>query len=56
MKTKTILCALALSLAPTLSLAAGCSGMMRSSETAMSCAEGQVFDAATRACVDQVTS
>ena len=55
MKTKTILCALALSLAPTLSFAA-CSGMAKHDQTAMSCAEGQVFDAATRTCVDQTTS
>ena len=55
MKTKTILCALALSLAPTLSLA--CSGMgIKSDQTAMSCAEGQVFDANTNSCVDQTTS
>ena len=55
MKTKTILCALALSLAPTLSFA-DCGGMMKSDQTAMSCAEGQVFDAATNSCVDQTTS
>ena len=56
MKTKTILCALGLSLAPTLSLAAGCSGMKPAETASMSCADGQVFDAATNSCVDQVTS
>ena len=55
MKTKTILCALALSLAPTLSLAMGCSGATHQPVTAMSCAEGQVFDAETNACVDRLT-
>ena len=55
MKTKTILCALALTLAPTLSLAE-CSGMMKRDQTAMSCAEGQVFDANTNSCVDQTMS
>lgn len=55
MKTKTILCALALSLAPTLSLAMGCMGERAQPVTAMSCAEGQIFDAETRTCVDQLT-
>lgn len=53
--TKTMLCALALSLAPTLSLAMGCGGMKAEPVTAMSCADGQVFDAETRTCVDQLT-
>ena len=55
MKTKTILCALALSLAPTLSLAMGCSDYRTQPVTAMSCADGQVFDAETRTCVEQLT-
>lgn len=55
MKTKTTLCALALSLAPTLALAYGCGGDRASPVTAMSCADGQIYDAETRSCVDQLT-
>lgn len=55
MKTKTTLCALALSLAPTFSLAYGCMGSKAEPTTAMSCADGQVYDAETRVCVDQLT-
>lgn len=53
MKTKTILCALALSLAPTLSLAY-CGDGMKPDEVVMSCTDGKVFDADTRTCVDTV--
>jgi hypothetical protein len=55
MKIATTLCALALSIAPTLSLAYGCMGTKAQPVTAMSCADGQVYDAETRACVDQLT-
>lgn len=55
MRTKTILSALALSLAPTLSLAM-CSDDKAQPTTAMSCAEGQVFDGATNRCVDEATT
>ena len=55
MKTKTTLCALALSLAPTFALAEGCS-TMRPDQTAMSCADGKVLDPATQTCVDQATT
>ncbi|MEL6463334.1 MAG: carbohydrate-binding module family 14 protein [Pseudomonadota bacterium] len=49
MKTKTVLVALALTLAPTLSLAMGCN--YGKEQQAMSCAEGTVFDADTNTCV-----
>jgi hypothetical protein len=52
MKIKTTLAVLALSLAPTLSLAGpGCSGMERTKVTASSCAEGAVWDEVKGACV-----
>ena len=49
MKTKTVLVALALTLAPTLSLAMGCN--YGKHEQAMSCAAGTVYDADTKTCV-----
>lgn len=55
MKIATTLCALALSMAPTLSMAYGCMGTKAEPVTAMSCADGQVYDAQTRTCVDQLT-
>lgn len=50
MKTKTLAVALALTLAPTLGLAAGCS-YGKSEQQAMSCAAGSTYDSATHACV-----
>ncbi|MEM8655860.1 MAG: carbohydrate-binding module family 14 protein [Pseudomonadota bacterium] len=49
MKTKTVLVALALTLAPTLSLAMGCN--YGKEQQAMSCATGTVYDADTKTCV-----
>ncbi|WP_147113716.1 carbohydrate-binding module family 14 protein [Tateyamaria sp. syn59] len=50
MKTKTVLVALALTLAPTLSLAMGCN-YDKLEQQAMSCAAGTVYDADTNSCV-----
>ena len=50
MKTKTVLVALALTLAPTLSLAMGCN-YGKHEQQAMSCAPGSTYDAATNTCV-----
>lgn len=50
---KTILVALTLTVLPTLSLAMGCSSQHET--TAMTCAEGMVFDAETQRCVTVVT-
>lgn len=50
MKTKTVLVALALTLAPTLSLAMGCN-YGKHEQQAMSCADGTVYDAASKSCV-----
>ncbi len=50
MKTKTLVVALALTLAPTLTLAMGCSNG-KHQQQAMSCAEGSVFDADKGTCV-----
>ena len=50
MKTKTVLVALALTLAPTLSLAMGCH-YGKHEQQAMSCADGTVYDAASKSCV-----
>lgn len=55
MKFKTILTASVLALAPTFALAMGCSEY-KTDQTAMSCAEGTVLDAATGTCVAQVNS
>ncbi len=49
MKTKTMLVAVALTLAPTLSLAMGCNHSKQ--QQAMSCAEGSVYDAEKGTCV-----
>ncbi|MCJ7873777.1 hypothetical protein Q4577_13555 [Marinovum sp. 2_MG-2023] len=49
---RTALYAIALLLVPTVSLATGCEDQHQ----AMSCAEGSTWDAATRSCVEQVTS
>ena len=49
MKTKTVLVALALTLAPALAFAQGCN--YGKSQQAMSCAEGTVYDTATGTCV-----
>ncbi|MEX0309792.1 MAG: hypothetical protein AB3N17_06030 [Tateyamaria sp.] len=50
MKTKTVLVALALTLAPTLSFAAGCN-YGKIEQQAMSCADGTVYDADSNSCV-----
>lgn len=50
MKTKTLAVALALTLAPTLGLAAGCN-YGKQEQQAMTCAPGTVFDAETNTCV-----
>ena len=50
MKTKTVLVALALTLAPTLGLAMGCN-YGKHEQQAMSCAPGSTYDAATNTCV-----
>jgi len=47
MKTKTLLTALALSLASTVSAYAACSGH---SKQAMTCADGMMYDAETGSC------
>lgn len=47
---KTVLAALALTLAPTLSLAMGCS-YGKHDQQVMSCAAGTVYDANTNSCV-----
>jgi hypothetical protein len=52
MKLKALAIAAALSLAPTLALAMGCS----SSHATMSCAAGTVYDAASGTCVASATS
>lgn len=49
MPIRTTLAALALTLATAVSAAAACSG----DHARMSCAEGQVWDSATRSCVVQ---
>ena len=53
MKTKTVLAALALTLAPTLGLAQGCN--YGKHQQAMSCAPGTVYDAGTQSCVATTT-
>ncbi|WP_170311756.1 hypothetical protein [Sulfitobacter sabulilitoris] len=52
MSFKTLAVTVALALAPTLSLAQGCSY----DRQAMSCAEGTTYDAATGTCVTSVNS
>ena len=55
MKTKTLLAALALSVAPTLALAMGCSGYDHTT-SAQSCIQGTVWDSEKGACVPLSTS
>ena len=50
MKTKTLAVALALTLAPTLSLAMGCN-YGKTEQQAMSCAAGSTYDTTTNSCV-----
>ncbi|MEO0401380.1 MAG: adenylosuccinate lyase [Pseudomonadota bacterium] len=50
MTTKTLAVALALTLAPTLSLAMGCN-YGKHDQQAMSCAAGSTYDADTNTCV-----
>lgn len=54
MKLKITLAALALSLSPAIA-SAMCSSM-KPAQTASMCAEGQVWDAATAACIEPVSS
>lgn len=57
MPKKTLLAALALTLAPTLALAMGCSYSHEVKEqVVMSCADGTVYDADAEACVPLSTS
>ncbi|WP_370402049.1 hypothetical protein [Sulfitobacter sp. JB4-11] len=49
MKIKTLAIALALTAAPTLSLAAGCN--YGKEKQAMSCADGTSYDSATQSCL-----
>jgi hypothetical protein len=56
MTLKTTLAALALTLAPSVALAMGGCSDAKHEQTAMSCAQGQVFDAAKGACVPQPSS
>ena len=55
MKTKVLLAALALSVAPGLALAYSCN-MNRIDTASMTCAEGTMWDAETRTCVPLNTS
>ncbi len=55
MTFKTLFAAAILSIAPTFVLAMGCSGYAPE-QTAMSCADGLVLDAATGTCVAKITS
>lgn len=55
MKTKTLLATLALALAPSIGFAA-CSGYGHSETASISCAEGSVYDADTKACVPVANS
>ncbi|WP_299614095.1 hypothetical protein [uncultured Tateyamaria sp.] len=50
MKTKTVMVALALTLAPTLTLAMGCNYGTKDKQ-AMSCAAGTTYDANSNSCV-----
>ncbi|MDJ0630300.1 MAG: chitin-binding domain-containing protein [Rhodobacter sp.] len=54
MKIKTAIFATILAVAPTLTFAA--CNWQHSTQEAMSCAEGMVWDAETETCVEQVTS
>lgn len=53
MKIKTTVVALALALAPTLSLAEGCG--YGKAKQAMSCADGSTYDSAMQSCVPVTT-
>lgn len=53
MKLKIALASAALLVAPSLALAAGCSGSHE--KQAMSCATGTVYDAASNSCVSTTT-
>lgn len=53
MQLKTLLCALVLTVLPTLSIASGCP---RGEQNVASCDTGQTWDDATKACVDAVSS
>lgn len=55
MRLKMTLAVLALSLAPSVAFAMGCSGG-HSDTASMSCAAGTAYDAATGSCVAQATS
>lgn len=55
MKLKFLMAALALSVSPSLALAA-CFGDHAKEEIVMSCTDGTVYDADTQACVPETTS
>lgn len=55
--TKTVLTALALSVLPAFAMAEGCNwGATPKQTTASTCADGQIYDTATQACVASVAS
>ena len=56
MTLKTLTAALAFLMMPTLAFAMGCSSHGASTEQAMSCAEGTMFDDETGTCVPLTTS
>jgi outer membrane murein-binding lipoprotein Lpp len=56
MKIKTTLAVIALSLAPGLAFAAGCSERAKMDVTASSCVTGTVWDEASKACVTPTSS
>lgn len=56
MRITALVTALTLTMAPTFALAEGCGWGHKMQETAASCADGKVWDAASQACVDQTTS
>ncbi|MDJ1009517.1 MAG: adenylosuccinate lyase [Paracoccaceae bacterium] len=53
---KTLLTALALTVLPGLAFAMGCAGYDHTTTAQMSCADGTVYDADTRACVPVASS
>lgn len=56
MKIKAVMAALALALAPSVALAWGGCSTMKPEQTASSCADGQIWDGDSAACVDPVAS
>jgi hypothetical protein len=56
MQIKTTLAVIALTLAPSVALAAGGCNYEKTQQSASQCPVGQVFDAATQACTPQASS